>query len=159
MQVLVGEPGIGKNALLSNWVKRRWATKHRDEFLFQYFAGASTRAKQLPHMLHKVRAIKGAVLYTKGGGRCCNCTVRSQCVPNMCRCHSSLCMPSTVSRHFLPGTGILYFYVRIMIRQPVDFSYTTSTVSCSYDSSIGIRIYLVMTPCTRAIPGSLQQVY
>ncbi|CAM9780982.1 unnamed protein product, partial [Ectocarpus sp. 12 AP-2014] len=40
--VLVGEPGIGKNALLSNWVKRRSGTKHRDEFLFQYFAGAST---------------------------------------------------------------------------------------------------------------------
>ncbi|CAN0313253.1 unnamed protein product, partial [Ectocarpus sp. 8 AP-2014] len=39
--VLVGEPGIGKNALLSNWVKRRAGTKHRDEFLFQYFAGAS----------------------------------------------------------------------------------------------------------------------
>lgn len=55
LQVLVGEPGIGKNALLSNWVKRRGGTKHRDEFLFQYFAGASTRAKQLPHMLHKVR--------------------------------------------------------------------------------------------------------
>lgn len=54
IKVLVGEPGIGKNALLSNWVKRRMATKHRDEFLFQYFAGASTRAKQLPHMLHKV---------------------------------------------------------------------------------------------------------
>ncbi|CAM9105161.1 unnamed protein product [Ectocarpus fasciculatus] len=52
--VLVGEPGIGKNALLSNWVKRRAGTKHRDEFLFQYFAGASTRAKQLPHMLHKL---------------------------------------------------------------------------------------------------------
>eukprot|EP00903_Cladosiphon_okamuranus_P017528 g16143.t1 len=52
--VLVGEPGIGKNALLSNWVKRRAVTKHRDEFLFQYFAGASTRAKQLPHMLHKL---------------------------------------------------------------------------------------------------------
>ncbi|CAM9828683.1 unnamed protein product, partial [Scytosiphon promiscuus] len=52
--VLVGEPGIGKNALLSNWVKRRGGTKHRDEFLFQYFAGASTRAKQLPHMLHKL---------------------------------------------------------------------------------------------------------
>ncbi|CAM9907205.1 unnamed protein product, partial [Choristocarpus tenellus] len=52
--VLVGEPGIGKNALLSNWVKRRALTKHRDEFLFQYFTGASTRAKQLSHMLHKL---------------------------------------------------------------------------------------------------------
>ena len=64
-QVLIGEPGIGKNALLSNWVKRRGATKHRDEFLFQYFAGASTRAKQLPHMLHKVRAVKGVVFCAK----------------------------------------------------------------------------------------------
>ncbi|CAM9153609.1 unnamed protein product [Ascophyllum nodosum] len=52
--VLVGETGIGKNALLSNWVKRRTTTKHRNEFLFQYFAGASTRAKQLSHMLHKL---------------------------------------------------------------------------------------------------------
>ncbi|CAM9478053.1 unnamed protein product [Discosporangium mesarthrocarpum] len=52
--VLVGEPGIGKNALLSNWVKRRALTKHKDEFLFQFFTGASTQAKQLPHMLHKL---------------------------------------------------------------------------------------------------------
>lgn len=62
-QVLVGEPGIGKNALLSNWVKRRTTMKHRDEFLFQYFAGASTRAKQLSHMLHKVRILMTNVVY------------------------------------------------------------------------------------------------
>lgn len=57
----MGEPGIGKNALLSNWVKRRAGTKHRDEFLFQYFAGASTRAKQLPHMLQKVGVVPNSV--------------------------------------------------------------------------------------------------
>ncbi|CAM9268591.1 unnamed protein product [Chrysoparadoxa australica] len=54
--VLVGEPGIGKNALLSNWVKQRQLTRNRDEFLYQYFAGASTRAKQLAHMLHKLES-------------------------------------------------------------------------------------------------------
>ncbi|CAM9844977.1 unnamed protein product, partial [Phaeothamnion confervicola] len=64
--VLVGEPGTGKNALLSNWVKRRAAAgsaagKRNDEFLFLYFAGASTRAKRLAHMLHKLESSLKAV--------------------------------------------------------------------------------------------------
>ncbi|KAG5176162.1 hypothetical protein JKP88DRAFT_336430 [Tribonema minus] len=52
--VVVGEPGIGKNALLSNWEKQRAAARHKDEFVFKYFAGASTAAQRLSHMLHSL---------------------------------------------------------------------------------------------------------
>ena len=43
--VVLGSPGCGKSALLSNWVNRRRPTKHRDEFLFQHFVGCSPRSK------------------------------------------------------------------------------------------------------------------
>jgi hypothetical protein len=49
--VIVGEDGIGKNALLSNWAENRSTSCHKGEFLFQYFAGASTRSTNLAHML------------------------------------------------------------------------------------------------------------
>ena len=45
--VIVGNEGSGKSALLANWVANRRKHKHRDEFLFQHFAGCSSQSLQV----------------------------------------------------------------------------------------------------------------
>jgi hypothetical protein len=51
--------GIGKSALLANWIQRRRARMHRDDFLFQHFVGASPSSCQLANLLGRLaRALK-----------------------------------------------------------------------------------------------------
>ena len=56
--VITGAPGIGRSALLANWVKRR--KKFQDlnesavkEFLFYHFAGCSQSSAQIRHLLFR----------------------------------------------------------------------------------------------------------
>lgn len=46
--------GSGKSALLANWVLKRRATKHKDEFLFQHFVESSAQSGHLGHMLYRL---------------------------------------------------------------------------------------------------------
>mmetsp|Transcript_18067 Transcript_18067/g.55308 ORF Transcript_18067/g.55308 Transcript_18067/m.55308 type:complete len:1191 (-) Transcript_18067:637-4209(-) len=54
--VVTGAIGSGKSALLANWVKRRRSCTHSSEFLFQHFVCASTRSRQLSHLLFRVES-------------------------------------------------------------------------------------------------------
>jgi hypothetical protein len=58
--VVYGDEGSGKSALLANWVMKRKAIKHKDEFLFQYFVDSSSKSTQLAHLLSKLETeLKG----------------------------------------------------------------------------------------------------
>ncbi len=46
--------GIGKSALLANWVQGRKAHMHRDEFLFQHFVSASPHNHRLANLLWRL---------------------------------------------------------------------------------------------------------
>lgn len=52
--VVLGEPGVGKSALLANWVLRRKMHMHRDDFLFQHFVGSSRRSHRLADVLGRL---------------------------------------------------------------------------------------------------------
>ena len=42
--VVIGDEGSGKSALLANWAHHRQQFTRKDEFLFKYFVGASSRS-------------------------------------------------------------------------------------------------------------------
>jgi hypothetical protein len=56
--VVAGDEGSGKSALLANWVLSRRETKHKNEFLFHYYAECSEGARDLANML---RCLESAI--------------------------------------------------------------------------------------------------
>lgn len=48
--------GLGKSAMLANWMQRRAANMHRDDFLFKHFVGSSTASCQLSDMLFRLES-------------------------------------------------------------------------------------------------------
>lgn len=52
--VITGAEGTGKSALLANWVSRRADHAHKEEFLFEFFAGSFERSSHLTYLLHNL---------------------------------------------------------------------------------------------------------